>query len=37
MVIVPSLLRWVRCSVPVKAILSAALSGQGRITEGPLS
>ena len=32
---VPSLLRWVRCSALVKASRSAALSGLGRITSGP--
>jgi hypothetical protein len=35
MTMVPSLLRRLRCSLLVKASLSAALSGQGRITVGP--
>jgi hypothetical protein len=32
---VPSLRRWLRASVFVKASRSAALSGLGRVTSGP--
>ncbi len=37
MTTVPSLRRWVRCSVRVKASRSASLSGLGRSTSGPAS